>query len=168
MYLGEYVLVRQAKACSQGRITTPLPWVICLKTLHGLANEVLRSIAGMGVAIHAEEVRGIDHGRKHVAVLGHPHDVLPGVRQVDRTLPRHHAEDIQGEQRTRGVQFGVSMFQEVRDDIRPMPVGVIRLEHKAGVLLVAFSGEAHIVELHFVRARLRLLSWPARYRSPAP
>src|SRR5207244_7667914 len=65
------------------------------ETIHGLADEVLRRISGVRVAIHPEEVRGVDHGRKHIAKFCHADYVLPGVSEVYRTLPRHDSEDIQ-------------------------------------------------------------------------
>src|SRR5208283_89670 len=66
-----------------------------LEAVHGLADEMLGRVAGAGDAVHAEEVRGIDHGREHVTVPGHGYDVLAGVREIDLTLPGHDSEDVE-------------------------------------------------------------------------
>ena len=50
------------------------------------------------------------------------------------------------------MKFGVGVLQEVGNHVRTMPVGMLGLEDKAGIFLVAFRGEAHIVELDFVGA----------------
>ena len=76
---------------------------------------------GWAYAVHAEEVRGIDHGREHVAILRHAYDVLSGVRQVHRTLPRHYAKHVEREQHARRMQLGVGMLQEVGNHVRAMP-----------------------------------------------
>src|ERR1700677_1036470 len=47
---------------------------------HGLANKMLRRVARVRNAVHAKEVRRINHGREHVTVLRHRHNVLPRVR----------------------------------------------------------------------------------------
>ena len=88
-----------------------------LEAVHGFADEVRGLVPGMRDVVHAEEVRRIDHGREHVAVAGHLHDVLPGMREVDGTLPCHHAKDIEREQDAGGVKFAVGFFQESGDDV---------------------------------------------------
>src|ERR1700691_370582 len=67
------------------------------EALHGFADEVLGGVARVGDVIHAEEVRGIDHGREYVAVFRHADDILSGMREIDGALPGHHAEDIERE-----------------------------------------------------------------------
>ena len=74
-------------------------------------------VAGAGDAVHAEEVRGIDHGAEHVAVVGHADDVLPGVGEVNLALPGHHAEDVEREQDAGGMELGIGFFQEGGDDV---------------------------------------------------
>ena len=118
---------------------------------------MLGRVAGQLVPVHPEEVRGIDHGREHVALLGHAHDVLPGMSQVHVALPRHHPEDVQREQRPLRVHLGIGLVQEVGDHVRARPLGMLALEGEARVLLVALGGEAHVVELHLVGARRRRL-----------
>src|SRR5208282_3371091 len=66
-----------------------------LEALHGFADEMLGGVAGVLDVIHAEEVRGVDHGREHVAVFGHAYDVLSGVREIDGASPGHYAEDVE-------------------------------------------------------------------------
>src|SRR5437899_7065277 len=57
------------------------------EAVHGLTDEMLGRVAGVRDAVHANEMRGIDHGREHVTVLGHGYNVLPGMRKIDGTLP---------------------------------------------------------------------------------
>ena len=104
----------------------------------------------MSDAVHAEEMRRVDHGRKHIAILRHAHDVLTGMGQVYRALPGHDAEHVERQQRARGVKLGVGVLQEVGNDVRAMPFRMLRLEVEAGVFLVAFGREAHVIELNFV------------------
>ena len=85
---------------------------------------MLRSIAGSSIAIHAEEMRWIDHGREHVTVLGHLHDVLAGMVQVHGALPSHNAKHVERYQHTHGVQVGVGPFQKPGDHVVTMQLGV--------------------------------------------
>ena len=208
--------MRQWKACSQGRMTTPLPFGDEFEAVHGFADEVGGLVAGAGDVVHAEEVRGIDHGAEHVAVVGHADDVLSGMGEVDLALPGHHAEDVEREQDAGGMEFGVGLFQEGGDDVGALRAAGCRLwrrldtdlfalralvaidlrlrlapvflwcfgdwdragrvvahgscrplessrlsgfrlavlEDELGVFLVAFGGEADVVELDFVDAEL--------------
>src|SRR5689334_4597630 len=66
-----------------------------LKTVHGNADEMLRSITRGRVAVHSKEMRGINHGRKHITVLGHFRNVLAGMAQVYLPLPRHDAKHVE-------------------------------------------------------------------------
>ena len=109
--------MRQWKACSQGRMTTPDAFGDEFEAVHGLADEVGGFVAGVGDVVHAEEVRWVDHGAEDVAVVGHADDVLSGVGKVDLALPGHHAEDVEAQQDARGVEFGVGFFQEGGDDV---------------------------------------------------
>ncbi len=72
-------------------------------------------VAGVGDVIHAEEVRRVDHGREHVAIFRHADDVLAGVGEIDGALPGHYSEDVEGEQDSGGVEFGVGFLQEGGD-----------------------------------------------------
>ena len=57
-----------------------------------------------------------------------------------------------------GCSSRVSMFQEIGNDVGPMPGRMLGLEHEAGIFLIALGREAHIVKLNLVHARLgRLL-----------
>src|SRR5580658_103551 len=125
-----------------------------LEAVHGLADEMLGRVAGARDAVHAEEVRRIDHGRKHVAVLGHGYDILPGVRKIDGTLPRHDSENIKRQQNAGGVNLGIGAINKTRDYLRARLFGVLALEVELGIFLVAFSGEADVVKLHFIDSRL--------------
>ena len=44
-------------------------------------------------------------------------DVLSGVREVDLTLPCHHAEDVEAKQDTRWMEFGVGFLEEAGDHV---------------------------------------------------
>src|SRR5208283_4578827 len=93
-----------------------------LETVHGLANKVLGGVAGVGDAVHTEEVGGVDHGREHVAVLGHSDDVLTGMGQVNRALPGHHAEYVEREQDAGWVNLRVGALQESGDHVGALNV----------------------------------------------
>jgi hypothetical protein len=58
-------------------------------------------------------VRGVNHGREHIAELGHADDVLPGVVQVNLPLPGHNPENIQRQQNALGMKRGVGAPQKV-------------------------------------------------------
>ncbi len=178
------------------------------EAVHGLADEVGGLVAGVGDVVHAEEVRGVDHGAEDVAVVGHADDVLSGMGEVDGALPGHHAEDVEGEQDAGGMELGVGLLQECGDDVGALGAAggggglggdgarsfldlrcvgglscalllvVLRnwdraggvgahgclglrlsgfwllavLVDELGVFLVAFGGEADVVELDFVGA----------------
>ena len=105
---------------------------------------------GVAVAVHAKEVRGIDHRRHYVAILRHLRNVLPGVRKIDGPLPGHDAKDIQRKQHARRLQFRLRLLQEAGDDIAAMPLRMLGLKAELRVLLVAFRRKAHVVELNLV------------------
>src|SRR5208283_6055674 len=91
-----------------------------LEAVHRLADEMFGRVAGMRDPVHAEEVRGIDHGREHVTVPGHGYNVLSGVREIDLTLPGHDSEDVEREQGAGGMDLGIGAAEEVRDHIRAL------------------------------------------------
>src|SRR5229473_5516077 len=141
------------------------------EAVHGLADEMLGRVAGAGDAVHAEEVRGIDHGREHVTVFGHGYDVLPGVRKINGTLPRHDSKDIEREQGAGRMDLGIGALEEIGDHFRARRgkprlyialsvfrvislIGMIGLKVESGVFLVTFGGKADVVELHFVDSGL--------------
>ena len=124
------------------------------ETVHGLADEMLGCVAGVGDAIHAKEVRGIDHGREHIAVLGHGDDVLTGVRQIDGTLPGHDSEDVEREQDPGGMDLSVGPVEEIGDDFGTRLVRMLGLVIEGSIFLVAFGGKADVVKLNFVDSGL--------------
>src|SRR5438309_10663438 len=95
------------------------------------------------VAVHAEEVRWIDHGRDYVSVVRHANDVLSGVSEIHVTLPCHHSEDIERNQNSHRMKLRVSAVEEIGNDIGALPPGMGSFECELRVLLVAFGGEAH-------------------------
>src|SRR5260370_39194498 len=132
---------------------------------------MLGRVGGAGDTVHAEEMRGIDHGREHVTVFGHGYDVLPGVRKIDGTLPRHDSEDIEREQGAGRMDLGIGALEEVGDHVRARrgkpslyialdvfrligTIGLIGLKVEGGVFLVALGGKANVVELHFIDSGL--------------
>jgi len=86
-------------------------------------------------------------------MLCHSDNVLSGVREVDRALPRHHTKYVERQQHARRVQLSIGSAQEVADYVAAMPGWVLGLESESGVFLIAFSREANIVELHFIHTR---------------
>src|SRR5713226_9417032 len=141
------------------------------EAVHGLADEMLGRVAGAGDAVHAEEVRGIDHGREHVTVFGHGYDVLPGVRKINGTLPRHDSKDIEREQGAGRMDLGIGALEEIGDHFRARRgkprlyialdvfrlIGLIEtigLKVEGSVFLIALGGKANVVELHFVDSGL--------------
>src|SRR5580692_10741875 len=52
------------------------------------------------------------------------------------------------------MQFGISMFEEIRNHIGTMPGGMLGLEHEACIFLISLSRETYVVELNFVHSRL--------------
>src|SRR5258708_11196210 len=94
-----------------------------------------------------------DHGREHVTVLRHLHDVLTGMVQVNLTLPRHHAENVEREKHARGMQLAIRLIEEAGDYVIAMNFGV-RLKRELRVCLVALGREAQIVELDLVDSGL--------------
>jgi hypothetical protein len=115
---------------------------------------MLGCVARVGDAIHPKEVRGIDHGREHIAVLGHGNDVLTGVRQIDGTLPGHDSEDVEREQDSGGMDLGVGPVEEVGYDFGTLLVRMFSLIIESSIFLVAFGRKADVVELNFVDSRL--------------
>ena len=77
--------------------------------------------------------------------------------QVHLALPGHDAEDIQRKQNAHRVQLGIGVLQEISNYIGAMPIRVLFLKNEAGILLVAFSGKAHIIKLNFVHPRFSRL-----------
>ncbi len=60
-------------------------------------------------------------------------------------------------QRAGGMKLGIGVFQEVGNHVGAVPLRMLGLKVEAGVFLIAFGGEAHVVELDFVRAGLSRL-----------
>src|SRR5258708_12358651 len=73
--------------------------------------------------------------------------------QVNLTLPRHHAENVEREQHARRMQFAVSLIEEAGDYVIAMNFGV-RLKRKLRVCLVALGREAHVVEVNLAPSGL--------------
>src|SRR5439155_7393579 len=113
-----------------------------VKPVHRFANKMFRRIARFVISIHLEEVRRVDHGRENIAIPGHADDVLPGMSQIYRPLPRHDPENVQRQQYALGMETQVSPPQEIGYDVRPLPFRMYFLEGKAGVFLVTFGREA--------------------------
>jgi hypothetical protein len=42
--------------------------------------------------------------------VSHADDVLSGMGEVDLALPRHDSEDVEAEQCSGGVDFGIGLF----------------------------------------------------------
>src|SRR5258708_26482817 len=95
-----------------------------LEAVHGGGDEMRRLVAWVRVTIHAEEMRRINQGREHHTVLRHLRDVLTGMVQIDLTLPRQTAKDVEREQNARGMQFAVSLIEEAGDYVIAMNFGV--------------------------------------------
>src|SRR6266849_184933 len=119
---------------------------------------MLGRVAGVRDAVHAEEVRRINHGRDHITVLSHGYDVLPVVRKIDGALPRHDSEDVEREQGAGRVNLGIGAIEEIGDHFRALHlrwmVGMLGLIVESGIFLVAFGGKADVVELHFIDSGL--------------
>ena len=91
-------------------------------------------VAGVGNVVHSEEVRRIDHGAENVAVTRHLDDVLPGVGQIDITLPRHHPEDIERQQDACRMEFRVRFLQKAGDNVRALRATGGMADGSGGVL----------------------------------
>ena len=50
------------------------------------------------------------------------------------------------------MKFVIGAGEKLIDHVGPFPVRMRRLEGESGILLIAFGGEAHIIELDFVNA----------------
>ena len=87
-----------------------------------------RGLSGPFEAIHMEEVRGVDHGRKDVAVLRHFGHVLPRVVEIHLALPSHHSKDIERNQHAKRMKLAVGAREEVNDHVLPLPVRVLGSE----------------------------------------
>src|ERR1700732_689321 len=128
------------------------------EAVHGLTNEMLGRITGVRDAVHAEEVRRINHGRDHVTVLCHRYDVLPGVRKIDGTLPRHDSEHVERQQDAGRMDLGISAIEEISNHVRALHlrrmIGMLGLVVESGIFLVAFGGKADVIELHFIDSGL--------------
>ena len=62
---------------------------------------------------------------------------------------------IERKQHARGMKLPIRMLEEIHDHVRALPRGMLGLEIKAGVFLIALGGKSHVVELNFVCAGLR-------------